>query len=484
MLLGEYQYTGTNLYSIKTISDAHWSQTRSRFDPSPAALQLDFGSSMNLTRNNSNPVYFPIIKPITKSGDLGLVTADIDYNVNYVSGINILNITTFEIISKCPFSSNYQESTIKTLDGLCVKFQCLIASDDFNGDGWLDHVVKSSNINVFSIGIYDGTSGAETSKLLDSHQLCYFPSNSYYCTQSGCYSSIVYNGIGFAPLGDTDGDGISELVYGLQSQYFDSSEYKGLEINSYNPKSKTNSSWLLENWRIPQWSSGINKKPFDSVTPVGDLNNDGISEFCVKYYQSMYVSSFSQNQPVSEIVDVKNSKILMRMAISFNSFEKTFDLNNDSNVDYLLTSNNMVYCMNGAYRVQFSNIQSGDIKAGRFTLSWNSNSSDHPNFELYVDGTRYGLTSAKSIDVSLTSGIKQIEIFMYDPTGVVIAMDSIIITVEAQPTMLIVTIISIIGLISIGISVKIIRKKRAASILINESAPTSNNATLTTEVSK
>ena len=110
------------------------------------------------------------------------------------------------------------------------------------------------------------------------------------------------------------------------------------------------------------------------------------------------------------------------------------------------------------------------MSSSRFTIEWKTDAdydySDY--FELIIDGNVYERTELLECEVSLGPGEKKVQIFMYDESGIVIAVEEVTIEIPGDYSMWILTAIMAVVIGALVLTYKRVKKRKAGIVLIDK----------------
>ena len=285
----------------------------------------------------------------------------------------------------------------------------------------------------------------------------------------------------FTSIGDINNDGTSEAIIGIQT---DSGDCKHSYINFYDifessenePIELTNYKWELESAScLTQWG-WYNYEFVLNVERIEDINGDGYNEIFIERdcYRKQITSEFGYEQiayvkiPTSEIIDIFNRASLYRFNMELNSIFPIVDLNEDGNGELLIASEELVYCINSKFNIQILNPKNREsMISNNFNIEWETD-SQYDYFEVLINGVSQGLTTAKSVQVSLSSGWKDISVIMHDKSGLILTVNTIKVLVPSNPIHLILTFVFLGALVGVYIYYRRYSKKQKELILIGK----------------
>ncbi len=466
ILSGRFSGETFDFYASKRVSNAYWTNQHSRFENySDQLMIIDYQWSINSSTPYMSEFIWPGAIQITKDGDVGIIMPDYSSGYEFDSDmIQIVDPANLNVISKIPVmglyrdyeydpgysSSGFDFSTPQMPGG-----KLMVASDDFNGDGYFDHIGLYGEYGFYELRVYSGNSG-------DIEQMLISESFSQEGSGPGSFS-----GIPFASIGDIDNDQAAELVFGLQGAVQDGwITTRGSSITILNVQQGTKEEYVLDEF-VASFGYAPEKEFYNLIKNIGDLNSDNFDDILVGRYlyeqnigANMYSGSAYTVTYVSEIIDLKNQKILLRIEIPVDDIRSFDDLNADGGLEYLIFSGESLFCANSKFQVKFTNLVDGELLLSNdFTINWDTDAS-YSYFELMIDGNSYGPTVDTSTAVSLGPGTRKIEIFMHDESGVLVAISTVQVTVPPNTSMLILTVGGGVAIIATTIVYRIAKKKK------------------------
>jgi hypothetical protein len=282
----------------------------------------------------------------------------------------------------------------------------------------------------------------------------------------------------FTAIGDINNDGTSEAILGIQSDSWDCKHsyinfYDIFTSNENEPKELTNYKWTLESAScLNPYSAWLSYEFVLNVEKIEDITGDGFNEIFIErnYFKKTTdewgYASYSPI-PTSEILDIFNRKILYRFNMDINSIYPIVDLNEDGNGELLIASEEVLYCINSKFNIQISNpIDREATVSNTFKVEWETDSL-YDYFEVIINGVNQGPTTAKNVQVSLSSGWKDISVIMHDKSGLILTVNTIKVLVPDNQIHLIFTIVLVGALIGVSIYYRRYRNKQKELILID-----------------
>ncbi|MFX1499591.1 MAG: PQQ-binding-like beta-propeller repeat protein [Promethearchaeota archaeon] len=502
ILSGIFQYGNNYNCSHRLISDPHWKSQITHFENynvSKVVINYIWDEIPQFPSEgyyNNYPYEFPGKTYVTKDGKVGLILgiyefieSDFDWG-SKLTDIRIIDVRNRNILSMI---STTQLKYYGTPDAGELDFNLegaglglLISYEDFNDDDFLDHVgfyePAITEINYMSgiqLRIYSGSSSDSDPVILSSKSFGDVSFNSE-ALKEGMYP--------FSLIDDINNDNFPDAIIGIQTvsssyYYYDegtiSYSYgncKGSYIEVYDIHNSigneinelTEYKWVLDSSRCSsRWESPYYEFIFN-VERIGDINGDNSTE--IQVYRNSYIKSSGGYliRPITEILDIKNQNILYRFNMEVDSIHKIADLNGDGKDELLISSEEIVYCINSKFGVQISTPKDKqNMKSHDFDIKWDTDSY-YDYFEVFIDGVSQGPTEAKKIFVSLGSGWRQISIVMYDATGLILSVNNIDVLVPPNEIHLILTFVFLIVIAGSYIVYRRYHKKKADLVLIDK----------------
>ena len=509
LLTGIFQFGSYFNCSHKLISDPYWESQLSHFESySDSKVLINYSWEVTPTflieeYSSSIPYEFPGKTIISKDGKVGIIIGEYgyleaegyeylgeEYNNLIFSLINIriIDINSRSTICKIP-TENLESTTTDTTESDVGKidfsvegagYLLLISHEDFNGDNFLDHV------GIYRLAIYEefyyafgmeckifsGNSGNSNPDILFKEH--FDESN----INTGIYDSDKLK-MPFTSIGDINFDGTSEAIIGIES---DSYECKHSYINFYDIfNSNENEPLELTNYKLTlepasclhSYGTWYDYKFVLNIEKIEDITGDGFNEIFIEhnYYRKtidQWGYEIYEPIPTSEILDIFDRKILYRFNMDINSIYPIVDLNEDGNRELLIASGELVYCINSKFSIQISNpTNSESMVSNNFNIAWETD-SQYDYFEVLINGVSQGSTTAKNIQVSLSSGWKDISVIMHDKSGLILTINTIKVLVPSNQIHLIFTFVLLGALIGISIYYRRYNKKQKELILIDK----------------
>ncbi|MBD3213192.1 MAG: hypothetical protein GF311_11350 [Candidatus Lokiarchaeota archaeon] len=472
LLTGDFNAAGCKHLLI---SDSHWDQTQSHLEN----YSLDanpFEYTWEITAGLSSPNYeFPGKIVFTESGDLGVICGEYDGS-DQLTALRIINGSNGDLISK--ISRNIDGSTLLRFKQESFEFdsglsyQIILSHTDFDNDGYLDHLGMYSESSEYIIRVLDGNS--KTSEEIFSQSYTY---PSYIDRPSNKFQLPA------APIKDLNQNNRKDLIVGIQfeSEYEGNNLYCGYSaIKAYD--TQTRLEIMSKKWEIfPKectqsyyYDEGYIKDTFfQKIHQIGDINSDLESEYLVmrnNYIETSrtgYYSNHYETEPVIEIIDFINKRIMYRLNFGLDSVLITGDMNGDNSNEMIISNENSVICVNSKFSLEITNLEYGKTVSNDFTIEC-SIDTKFDYLEVYVDDVKYTSTKDKNIFMSLGAGQRKIDVLMYDESGFITYINSVNIFVTSNNLQLILTFV--IAGVAIGafILYKRFTKKRKEMILIEK----------------
>ena len=469
ILTGAFWNGSGRYYVSKIVENAHWDSaiSRSRFaNFSDDFVAIDFDLSLpsdvlaTSLDNVEEDYFFLTTIALTTNGVKGILVfketaIPLGQSYHIYGEFRILNATNFAILGvvPCQITSTY----VNFANILTGGAQILLAPDDFNGDGFLDHVVISSTSASSSDPYSYSSGGTSILRVFSGNVGGSGVANQLYQKEFPGLTSDTYNYMGgtsnlqrqmpSSSIGDTDGDGAAELAVGLEVSSYGGA--KGSSIFILNIKQGTEKESICTPYVSLYYGNMQIQKHFYSRMATMDATSSQKTSV-VFVQRTNYKNQLSGGYKItetSEILDVQNQTVLLRIQVEIDAIFRVHDMNNDGEGEYLLSSGGILYCYNSAFKVTLSNIIDGETRPGNeFTVEWTSTAT-RPVYELVVDDMGYGTTSNPSAHVSLGSGSRHLEVMLYDSSGIFIAIDDATIIIPPNITMPLITIFFISGMV-------------------------------------
>lgn len=177
---------------------------------------------------------------------------------------------------------------------------------------------------------------------------------------------------------------------------------------------------------------------FKRLAKVFDFNGDGRAEAHANRHLMRSRQGTHEYSEIAEILDLHAKKVLFRFLHPLEYVREMPDVTGDGQGDFIAATGSAVRCVDARYHVNFTApVGNQTMGSNRFAVSWDTNSM-YGKFELRVAGVSHGYTNATQALVSLGAGTFDLEIYMYDASGAVIAMDTIVVHVPVDITLWIV----------------------------------------------
>ncbi|MFX1572049.1 MAG: PQQ-binding-like beta-propeller repeat protein [Promethearchaeota archaeon] len=473
LISGFFQYGNFYNFSHKLIGNPHWNSQISHFDNySDTKVEINYLWEEIPDFPEQYYYEFPGKTTISRDGSIGIILGEYEFLEEEwgafafkLSNIRIIDINNRSIVCKIPAENLYSLDDYGVQDNGAFDFssqgagyRLLISYDDFDGDNFLDHVglyhlegMEEENFRdgFYSYGseikIFSGDSGDSDpvilfTKVFESIQ----PSSS----ESQSPDKLT---MPFTSIDDINNDEIPETIIGIQSgtdsckgAYI--SVYDIYNSNEYEVKELTEFKWELDTFKCTsRWAERFDEFVFN-IDKIGDLNADNVSEVFINrnYYverRTEYGSRYYEGTPTTEILDIFNRNILYRFNVNVDSLLPIPDLNADGNKEILISSEEILYCINSKFGIQIlSPKDQQSMRSYNFNIKWETESI-YDYFEVLIDGVSQGATTAKNIHVSLGSGWREISIMLFDKSGLIVATSTINVLVPPNSTFLILTFV-------------------------------------------
>jgi len=507
IISGIFQFGTKYNCSHKLISDPHWETQISHFEnytESEVVIDFKWEEIPQIQREEYSsyiPYEFPGKTYISKNGKIGLIIGEYEvleteygYSAITLTNIQIIDVGSYNTISKISTEGlmEFEAVTVGEIDFSLegAGYRLLISYEDFNDDGFYDHVgfyepdiLNGHYFSGIEIRFYSGNSGDLDPVLLYSDQF----DNIY-------FNSYISNDfmIPFTSIDDANNDGIADALIGFQTRSSYSYIYgdggasysvsycKGSYINFYDVHNSN--AFELNELTDYKWTLDPTKCLIRYYTPeyefiydaenIGDINADNSSE--VYIYRNYYVETIEYGSrsyevnPITEILDIFNQNVLYRFNMQVDSIYPIGDLNEDGNNELLISSGEIVYCVNSKFGVQILAPKNKQTMGSHgFDIAWDTD-SEYDYFEVFIDGVSQGPTTAKKIGVSLGSGWRQISIIMHDKSGLILTVSTIDVLVPANEIHLILTFVFLGVIVGAFIVYRRFSKKKEEMVLIDK----------------
>lgn len=362
--------------------------------------------------------YEKINKVKVSDDTIGLVLGEYE-NINLIN-IKILDYKTLDLISLIEVRKDNEEtrhleiaSQVDIDDPLypydyLSDFNLLISNEDFNGDGFYDHVgfYNTESSDEEEIRIYSGKINSSEPKVLFKKLLT---------DVLDAETIKIY----FAPVDDFTGDNITDGVIGWRNGC---GEMRLTYYDIFNSRE-------VDYWVLTYSCKSIYLMPIESLRNIGDLNSDKIEDILIDTGVSIF-----------KIVDIHHKKELLNLYVILLDAFVFQDVNGDNKNELIaITQDNTIYCINSLFSLR-SNIEDGqkissnDFKIGIIT------SSKYSKIELFIDGFSHG-TSTHGFSVSLSGGVHTIKMVMCDDSGLIYAIYSFEVVVPENYLMTVLTVL-------------------------------------------
>ncbi len=504
LISGRFQFGINYNCSHKLISNPHWTSQITNFDNfSESRVKMDYLWEIIPPFYTTDEYLYelPGKTTISKDGKIGIIIGEYGWTYPYewepeireygLTYIQIIDINTRSTISKIPTTNLITFGSSTTAGKIDFSsegagYRLLFSYEDFDGDNYLDHVglyhYYSEQVDMWVSGnefiIYSGNS-ADNDPIILFRKL--FENTGIPSSSSSNQNKLK---MPFASIGDCNNDGILDAIVGLQIRsmiwregvgdlsYFKESSIKFYDI--YN-SDENNAIELTEYyWELDPFGSLMpfytpSYEFFDSIENIGDINGDNKGETLIE--RNSYIKTTTQYYtavPTTEILDVINRTTLYRFKMDIDSIFPIDDLNEDGKKELLVSSGELIFCVNSKFKIQMLNPIDGQaLPSHNFNIEWDTD-SNYDYFEVLVDGISQGSTTSKSVPVSLSSGWKQINIVMYDRSGLIIAINTISVLVAPNLIQYILTFVIVGVAVGSFIVYRRFRKKEREMILIDK----------------
>jgi len=496
LISGIYQFGSEYNCSHKIINDPYWESHISRFESysdSKVLIEYDWQhipSFPGMGYIEQIPPYeFPGKAVLSENGKIGILIGD--YGEDYPPRINIqiVDIQTKDVICNIPtedlcpitYSIPYNPGEMD-FSTIGAGYRLLLACEDFNQDGYKDHVGIYNLMHEeyhYRIGsevrIINGNSGTGPPEILFKKSY----ENTYIDYEDEFPDQLK---MPFSSIDDVNNDGFVDAIIGIEANVYSYgySECKGSKLdyfdiynsNEYQPVGL--GQWIMEPFDCIYAFYYPDYQFFSSITSIGDLNGDSNEELFVERYNfekitSEYGYETYIGTPSYELIDLLNRMILFQFNIEIKSVFPIEDLNGDGKNEFLVLSNEEIFCVNSKFGANIINPGNNQqMNSHSFEVEWNTN-ANYDYFEVFVNAVSQGQTTGNSVRVSLSSGWKSITVVMHDESGIVNALSTIKVLVPPNNIQLILTFV-IIGLaVGLFIFYRIMKKRRKTLNLIQNS---------------
>ncbi len=340
---------------------------------------------------------------INEDGDIALVVGQNASTIN----MKFIDPDTLEIVSVMDvYTGNLRLSGYDYGNPLrfTSDFKSILSYKDFNGDGYFDHVgfYEVIGIDGEQIRVYSGKTNGTDPELLFSWTVNWLLDD-----------GAVY----YSAISDVTGDNITDAAIAVQHlgkitlTRVDVAQGSVIDEWIVDPKGYSyDGSLVYYNY------GGI------KIRNIGEIDSSGRNYL------------FMEGKFESYVLDHNRKEIVLKFN-AINDVQPFQDVNGDGKKDLLAFSENVVYCVNSLFDFEIDVDQTND---NRFRITANSNSS-YNRLELIIDGYTHG-TSQVGFFTSLGGGVHEITMYMYDVSGLVVAVKSMTIDVPFDYTMIIVSV--------------------------------------------
>ncbi len=498
LISGNFQFGTYYNFSHKLIGNPHWNSQISHFNNySDSKVEIDYLWEEIPDFPQQYDYEFPGKTTISREGRIGIMLGEYELLEEEwgelrlrLTNIRIIDINSHSIVSKIPaekldYLSYYDGQEVGKIDFSSegAGYKLLISYEDFNDDNFLDHVGLYSLGGIDEEYFMDSESGTEvriySGNSGDSDPVILF-SKIFEFIQPG-YSEYISPDeltMPFTSVDDINNDEVPEAIIGIQSgtdrckgSYI--SFYDIFNSNEYEVKELTEYKWELDTFKcISRWAERYDEFVFD-IDKIGDINADNISEIYINrdYFietRREYGYRTYERIPTTEILDIFNQNTIYRFNIEVDSLLPIVDLNEDGKKEILISSEEILYCINSKFGIQIlSPKDEQSMGSHNFNIKWDTD-SDYDYFEVFIDGVSQGHTIAKKIHVSLGSGWREISIMLYDKSGLIIAISTINVLVPPNQTHLILTFVFLAVAAGLYIGYRRISKKKEEMVFIDK----------------
>ncbi|TXT61743.1 MAG: exported protein of unknown function [Promethearchaeota archaeon] len=481
ILSGEYTNGTLNFYAYRRVSDPQWNKELSHlaiYDQSRGIINYNWTVNSTFQDYSMTSYEVPGKVEVSRDGKIGVVLINSLTSLGYIQSIKIIDAESSELYSI--LNTNSTKSLFETptlyydLSISGAGFEQLLCYNDFNGDGFYDHVALDTNNRL---KVYDGRSN---SALIFQKDYSYL--SSLYDEREQDESPNKLR-MPFASVGDINNDGTDDAIVGIQRSNQNSwRQCRGAKLQFFDihqstpliPRELSSHNWIIEPFSCkresPYWLEEAQLTFFNDIKNIGDLYSDGtedllINRFKLKEVQWEYGTTYEMVR-IWEIIDPTNRDIFYEMNMEIDSVFPIHDINGDGKKELIITSGEETYCINSKFNVKLKNVEDHQrLPSNKFTLTWDTNST-YENFDLIVNGTRYQALENTKQYLSLGAGEYKLDLYMYDEIGTVTSIDSVSIIVPGNYTFTITTIILIAGLAVSYIFMHKFIKQRKENVLI------------------
>ncbi len=459
LITGNYDFGKTKrVSSVILLSSQSYFQNLSNYEP------ISYSWSVNFTHYYAGTKILPSLVQVRKDGTKGLALVEYDETGNR-KGLQIIDLNTLSKISQISMQNLVLHSGLFFYEiNNPGKFTPYLKMSllDINGDGWLDHAALYQSESRQTIKVISGNPASMGVTL----------------------SEYVYNDLGVGMQfsdqilitfsvengGNLAGDGKDVLIVSKEVGLPNMAAYgsTGSVILYLKENGTLWSDWILTPISSPEWiSQPVAFSTFKVLRSIGDLNGDGIQEILINRKEQGGGYSITETMKY-EIFDVRNKKMLFEFSIPIDNVVPVPTMG--GNVSHFIASvGSMLIAVNTNFKVEFRGLSNNQqMSSSQFVVEWLPKVSGNLIYEFSVNGTSYGVTTTTNQRVSLSSGDKNFVIKMYDEEGLVIAMDSLVVNIPSNQTMMIITIVMLSAIVAVAIVYKAVKNKKMKQVLVEE----------------
>ncbi|TFG02802.1 MAG: hypothetical protein EU540_00890 [Promethearchaeota archaeon] len=510
ILSGSFRYGGSTIFSHAYIEDANWDTAITNYD-NYAPQTIKYKSNyINIT--GAGDFYEVLGTTEYKSGRLGLIKGY--YGDDYWSHdyLEIIDAHTQE--SVCFINPTNLDYLGRRHDWISKNdfsrsgagYQMEFSYADFDGDGYLEHVGLASNGQ--NVQIFKGSAGSPGDPIvtIDLEELI---EEGEVLEEDWEHEQEIDTSfkLPFASAGDLNDDNVIDGIIGFQlakDRWDDNLYAKGSAVMCIDIR--TSSGTNLEEIEPEEWDvgngdddddddddddeRGFDKKAwelepydykyewgddrydyFDYIENIGDFNKDGHDDILCGHYSYQLAEGAYITGHISDLLDVYHQKLLYRFNLeTIDAIYTIGDISGDGKDEFVIQSGESFFCINSEFEVEFEDLEDDEVNkmsSSRFTIEWDTE-GDYEYFELVIDGNTYAITEYMEQKVSLGPGEKKVQLFMYDESGVVIAVAEVTIEVPGDYTMWILTAIMACVVGVLLVAYRRVKKRKENIVLIDK----------------